>query len=511
MADTNIKHINTRIISKHITLEQANTGTWTPYEGEIVLARVDTTQPDGHGGVTVVPTYLMKVGATDSQGKLIAIKDLKWAHAPASDVYAWAKQQKLAITSTGSGNVVSNIEATDTGITITKTTVATTESIGALESALQTTDAQLREAFASADNSLHTTIQTEIATAKSGAISDAASDATTKANTAEANAKSYTDTQIQSVTTTINNLDAAYKAADEGIEGRLEDLESALENVSNVMDFRGAVDALPAVTGYQNGDVIVVTKGDDAGKEFVLSGNAWVEFGSTSATDAAVAELTNRVGTLETFTNTTVPNTYATIANLSAEESARTQADTTLGGRIDDIDSAYKAADSALETKLTNAIATAKSEAIADAASKDSALHTTISAEIDSDIAAIATTLRNEISAGDSAAVSSATGYTDTQIEAVEKTISDMDAAYKLADTNLSASIGNITKDYLTSSDKTELADATSTVATNLANLSNTVSANQTAVENNFLKVVNDNVTYNGMTVIFDCGGVETA
>ena len=109
----NITRLNTRIISKHITLAQANSGTWTPYEGEIVLARVDTQKPNGHGGVVNVPTYLMKVGAKDSSGNLIAIKDLQWTHAPASDVYAWAKQQKLAITTSGSGNVISNIEATE--------------------------------------------------------------------------------------------------------------------------------------------------------------------------------------------------------------------------------------------------------------------------------------------------------------------------------------------------------------------------------------------------------------
>ena len=158
------KTLQTRIISKHITFEQANTGTWKPYEGEIVLARVDTQKPDGHGGVTVVPTYLMKVGAVDPEtNDSYQIKDLKWVHAPASDVYAWAKQQKLAITTSGSGNVISNIEATDAGITITKTNVATTDSIatinqeiGALQGALNQEIANRTNADSTLDGKIKT-------------------------------------------------------------------------------------------------------------------------------------------------------------------------------------------------------------------------------------------------------------------------------------------------------------------------------------------------------------------
>ena len=135
------QRLNTRIISKHITLDQANNGTWKPYEGEIVLARVDTQKPDGHGGVINVPTYLMKVGAKGDDGNLIAIKDLQWTHAPASDVYAWAKQSKLAINdpdaSDASKNVITNIVATDTGITITRASVATSDALATANQAIQ--------------------------------------------------------------------------------------------------------------------------------------------------------------------------------------------------------------------------------------------------------------------------------------------------------------------------------------------------------------------------------------
>lgn len=73
--------------------------------------------------------------------------------------------------------------------------------------------------------------------------------------------------------------------------GRLNVLESKLNTVSNVMDFVGAMESLPTGGDYQSGDVIVVTEGDDAGKEFVYDGEKWVEFGYSDALNAAIARL----------------------------------------------------------------------------------------------------------------------------------------------------------------------------------------------------------------------------
>lgn len=85
----------------------------------------------------------------------------------------------------------------------------------------------------------------------------------------------------------VNGLtDALAGKADKNL---VDQLNEKLTNVSNVMDFRGAVTAKPTSSdGYQNGDVIVVTDGDDKGKEFVLSNGEWVEFGNTTAELAAI-------------------------------------------------------------------------------------------------------------------------------------------------------------------------------------------------------------------------------
>lgn len=82
------KILQTRIVNKHTSYDIATTSSsFYPKEGEIVLAKVDTLAADGR----LVPTYLMKVGAKDENGNLVALKDLKFLAAPASDVYEWAK------------------------------------------------------------------------------------------------------------------------------------------------------------------------------------------------------------------------------------------------------------------------------------------------------------------------------------------------------------------------------------------------------------------------------------
>jgi polyhydroxyalkanoate synthesis regulator phasin len=122
-------------------------------------------------------------------------------------------------------------------------------------------------------------------------------------------AKAYTNQKVGKVSATVSAMDTAYKQADTALSGRLDTVEGKLANVSNVMDFRGAVTELPEVDGYQNGDVIVVTGGDNKGKEYVLSDGAWVEFGNVDAQQTAIAGLQDDVDKLE-----------KSVADLAAED-----------------------------------------------------------------------------------------------------------------------------------------------------------------------------------------------
>lgn len=125
---------------------------------------------------------------------------------------------------------------------------------------------------------------------------------------AVAAAKTETENQVKALAegavaenaAAISAMDTAYKAADTALGNKITEVEGKLANVTNVMDFVGAVDELPASTeGYQDGDVVVVTKGTNAGREFVVSNGAFVEFGYADGNTTAIETLQSRMNTAE--------------------------------------------------------------------------------------------------------------------------------------------------------------------------------------------------------------------
>lgn len=135
----------------------------------------------------------------------------------------------------------------------------------------------------------------------------AESQASSAQSTAEANAAitaqgkvdALANGQVKTNKEAIAAMDAAYKAADSALDGRITAVEGKLADVTNVMDFVGAFEALPAASSHQNGDVIVITGGDNKGKEYVLSNGEWVEFGNTDANSSAISALQGRMDTAE--------------------------------------------------------------------------------------------------------------------------------------------------------------------------------------------------------------------
>ena len=110
------KTIKTRLINKHGAIDQWLTSDLLLKEGEIALAYVNTTQEstDENGNVTVqyVPTYLMKVGHKDASGNEQKFSALPWVHAPASDVYAWAKKANLELADIPMVDVINKLQDT---------------------------------------------------------------------------------------------------------------------------------------------------------------------------------------------------------------------------------------------------------------------------------------------------------------------------------------------------------------------------------------------------------------
>ena len=297
------KTLTTRIISKHADLAAWSTSTLVLKAGEIALASINTTKPDGQGGSITVPTYLMKVGDGSK-----TFKDLNWLAAPASDVYAWAKKQNLALADiptmdaahiptlevskiNGLATRLENLEeavgtggSVDTQITNAINALdvdASTDADGLVIQSISETDGKIsvtRRALAAADIP-------NLAISKITGLQD------------KLDALSAEDTKLAgSITQEVTDRTNADKAINDAIK----ELKTAIGNMSNIMNFRGAVESQTAITDPVEGDVIAVTAGADAGKEFVYSNGAWVEFGSVTAQDTAIKALQDRATSLET-------------------------------------------------------------------------------------------------------------------------------------------------------------------------------------------------------------------
>ena len=71
------------------------------------------------------------------------------------------------------------------------------------------------------------------------------------------------------------------------ISSSIQKLRETIAGLGQVLEFKGKFDSLPAVTGYENGDVVIV-----GNKEYILYNSAWVELGD-------VSELSQDVSTIK--------------------------------------------------------------------------------------------------------------------------------------------------------------------------------------------------------------------
>ena len=198
--------------------------------------------------------------------------------------------------------------------------------------------------------------------------------ATAKASAAETAAEAYADDIVAAEK-------SARESADTTLGNRIKTVEDKLTNVTNVMDFVGAKTALPAEGSNQNGDVVVITAGDNAGKEYVYdntrpAGQKWVEFGSTSATDSAIAALKNRMDAAEED----IGENASAITTLGTTKLDKSVYDAYINGK--------SMSDADLKSYADGKASAAQSAAEKKAGELDTALHTIISKEIDDDVKA---------------------------------------------------------------------------------------------------------------------------
>ena len=511
------KTLNTRIQLKNASLSDWNGSNLKLLAGEIALAAVNTTRPDGQGGYINVPTYLMKVG--DGQK---TFSQLNWLAAPASDVHEWAKKETLqyadlpatlqteidnlqAAVGTG-GSVDTKINAAisalkeactvaDTAVTkqfvtavaqedgkiavtrraltaddipalaISKITglqgaldlKATVAEVQTLREKVQGTDgtgglvkaiADEETARKAADKTLTDAVElinkttipnlqksltTEINNAKS-----AASTADGKAVQAQEEVDALEIVVGNLATTVANNKSAAEtavsneastrQAEDKKLSDAIAQLKTDIGNLENVMNFRGAFSAKSGCTNPVKGDVIVVTAGDDAGKEFVYDGSAWVEFGNVDAQQTAISNLQSRMTTAESDIDN-LESTRATKTELAAEVK-------TLNDAI-----ALKADNTALTSTNNRVTALETSVGTSDSAGLRKKVKDLESSVGTSDAAG----LRKRVIDLETA---SATHATKSALETVEstltKSISDEETARKNADSALQGKIDTI-------------------------------------------------------------------
>ena len=307
MADKTLK---TRIVSKHASYTAWTDSALVLLEGEIALASIETTKPDGQGGQITVPTYLMKVGDGAK-----TFKELNWLAAPASDVYAWAKKASLELADIPTMDA----DHIPDGMSLDKISGLSTRlsgidiKIADLEKAVGT-GGSVANAITAAINALNVDASTDA----DGVVIDSISEVAGKivvtrralkaADIPELAIDKITDlkTELDGLKAKDTALDGAItkevsdrKEADTAINAAIEKLKTDIGSMSNIMNFRGAVESKATITDPVEGDVIAVTAGDDAGKEFVYSDGAWVEFGSVTAQDTAIKALQDRVTALE--------------------------------------------------------------------------------------------------------------------------------------------------------------------------------------------------------------------
>lgn len=304
-------------------------------------------------------------------------------------------------------------------------------------------------------------------------------------------------TLTQTVGTNKTNIEAslaqekeARQQADNALQGAIDALEEAIGNVTNIMNFRGAFDAKSKCTAPVEGDVIVVTAGDDAGKEFVYSNGAWVEFGTTSAQDAAIAALQGRMSTAEGKI-TTLEQNAAMKSDVDADIAA-------LAETVGNMDTAYKAADTAIKGRLDTAegkITTLEGKA--------------------TDHGTRITTAEGKITALEQASATHATkSYVEGEVAALEETIGNLDTAYKAADTAIKgrldtaeADIDELQKD-VAAAEKTigEHTTAISGINGTIATLA--TNANLEAAKERISAIEADYLTSKDV-LILDCGGIN--
>lgn len=124
------------------------------------------------------------------------------------------------------------------------------------------------------------------------------------------------DTAIKANAKAIADEVARADAAEKANKALIDKLAEDIDNVSNIMNFRGVIDKeaegynpdepFASITDPAAGDVVILGE-----QEYVYNGTSWILFGDATGNAAAITALTTRVEANETAVNTTLPGAIA--------------------------------------------------------------------------------------------------------------------------------------------------------------------------------------------------------
>lgn len=282
------KTIETRIINRNDTLENWDSSTLVLKKGEIALAYIEKKEEvkDANGNViydassgkplhTLVPTYLIKIGDGTN-----TFKQLNWLAAPASDVYAWAKQATLQYSDlpetlkdaiTLHNNILSGIGQ---GNTYTTVLDAIAKEIGKLDFSTEVEEGEIPVAISQLDG----TISVSYAKLTNANIDDNANISMGK---------------VENLTKIHTDIYGDGTATNPGIKNQVQNIINELGAEGKIMEFIGISSTDPAanegkgvitingnvVTDFEAGDTVVYAS---TGKEFIYYNDAWNEIGFAS-------------------------------------------------------------------------------------------------------------------------------------------------------------------------------------------------------------------------------------
>ena len=196
----------------------------------------------------------------------------------ALDTYKESNDAAVANLTAYVGEIPSDATATNVVAYVQERTsgIATDTALGELQSAVDAVEADVATIKGDYLTSVaKTELEGKITTAQ------------TAADTAQAYSEGVADDLAEAV--------EALESADAAQVERIAALEGTIVGLSGAMHFEGVKDEIPVdVSGYEQGDVIIV-----GNKEYVLNGEAFVEFGDASVNAEAITELTGRMDAAE--------------------------------------------------------------------------------------------------------------------------------------------------------------------------------------------------------------------